>query len=213
MTIRRLPVYILADCSGSMAGEPIEAVKQGIRSLHSNLMHDPSAIESAYLSIITFGGGTQQLVPLTEVAGFTPPNLQAGGHTPLGSALQLLSECIEKEVQKTTADIKGDWKPLIFLLTDGEPTDDWNVPAEAIKKHKPGNLIAVGCGDANVEILKSITETVLLMRDMTPDSFNQFFKWVSQSIVQTSQKCGMEPDIASGGIHLPPPPPIITIVP
>ena len=79
MSIRRLPVYILADCSGSMNGAPIESVKSGIRALHSELMGDPSAVESAYLSVITFDSNAQQIVPLTEITQFNPPEIQAGG--------------------------------------------------------------------------------------------------------------------------------------
>jgi uncharacterized protein YegL len=103
MYLRRLPVYIVADCSGSMSGDPIESVKSGIRSLYSELMGDPSAVESAYLSVITFDSSARQIVPLTELAAFNPPDLQAGGTTALGSALKTLMSCIDKEVRKTTA--------------------------------------------------------------------------------------------------------------
>ena len=60
MSFRRLPVYILADCSGSMSGDPIESVKAGISALHSELMNDPSAVESAYLSVITFDSNARR---------------------------------------------------------------------------------------------------------------------------------------------------------
>jgi uncharacterized protein YegL len=52
--MRRLPIYILLDTSGSMRGEPIEAVKTGLRALLSSLSRDPYALETVYLSIITF---------------------------------------------------------------------------------------------------------------------------------------------------------------
>ncbi|MFN7533068.1 MAG: vWA domain-containing protein, partial [Gemmatimonas sp.] len=61
MSTRRLPVYILADVSGSMQGTPIESVKSGIRQLHRDLLGDPQAIESAYLSVLTFSNSAQQL--------------------------------------------------------------------------------------------------------------------------------------------------------
>jgi uncharacterized protein YegL len=214
MSVRRLPVYILADCSGSMGGDPIESVKQGIRTLHSNLMGDPSAVESAYLSVITFDHDARQLAPLTEVAAFQPPNLQASGPTSLGAALRVLLECIDREVRKTAAEQKGDWKPLIFLLTDGAPTDAWQASADEFKRRRVGNLIAVACGEqSDPTVLKSITETVLIMKDMSPDAFSQFFKWVSASVTQTSQKIGTAPGAAASGVSLPPPPPTITIIP
>ncbi len=213
MSLRRLPVYILADCSGSMNGNPIESVKSGIRALHSELMGDPSAVESTYLSVITFDSNAQQIVPLTELSQFNSPDLRAGGTTALGAALKLLSDAIDREVKKNTPEQKGDWKPLIFIFTDGEPTDRWEPAADELKAKRPGNVIAVACGDRAVpEVLKRVTDNVLIMKDMSPDAFKQFFKWVSASIKQTSQKIGGTGAAAPAeGISLPPPPPEIVI--
>src|SRR4051812_37211576 len=76
---RRLPVYLVLDCSGSMSGEPIEAVRQGVKALLSDLRGDPQALETAYLSVITFSSGAQQVCPLTELMTFQEPNLDASG--------------------------------------------------------------------------------------------------------------------------------------
>lgn len=214
MSIRRLPVYILADCSGSMAGDPIESVKSGISALHSELMNDPSAVESAFLSVITFDSSARQVVPLTELASFTPPNLNASGTTALGAALKTLIDCLQTEVKQNSGEVKGDWKPLIFLLTDGAPTDNWQQYADELKTKNPGNIIAVACGDgADSSLLKTIAGTVLEMKNISPSEFSAFFKWVSQAVSGVSQKCGAAPDAAAGGIALPPPPPGIVIVP
>jgi uncharacterized protein YegL len=196
-----------------MQGTPIESVKSGIRQLHRDLMSDPQAIESAYLSVITFAESAQQVVPLTEVAQFVPPDLVAGGQTNLGDALRILLDSFDHEVVRTTADQKGDWRPLVFLLTDGAPTDtDWPTYAQQLRDRRPANIIAVACGDqADTNALKQITEIVIQMRDMSPDAFRAFFKFVSASVKQTSAKVGA---VAEGaGIQLPPPPPGITIVP
>jgi len=85
--IRRLPVYLLLDCSGSMAGEPIEAVKQGIKALVSELKGDPQALETACLSVITFDSSARQITPLTELMLFREPQLAAGGATAYGYPL------------------------------------------------------------------------------------------------------------------------------
>lgn len=122
--MRRLPVYLLLDTSGSMYGEPIEAVKNGVQTLISTLRSDPYALETAYISIITFNSSAQQITPLTELASFQQPNIDASGCTALGGALELLSQKIDSEITKTTAEVKGDWRPLIFIMTDGVPTDD-----------------------------------------------------------------------------------------
>jgi uncharacterized protein YegL len=215
MSLRRLPVYILADCSGSMNGNPIESVKSGIRALHSELMGDPSAVESTYLSVITFDSNAQQIVPLTELSQFNAPDIRAGGTTAFGAALKLLMDAMEREVKKNTPEQKGDWKPLVFIFTDGEPTDRWEPAADELKAKRPGNVIAVACGDRAVpQGLKRVTDNVLVMKDMSPDAFKQFFKWVSASIKQTSAKIGgAGPAGPIEGVSLPPPPPEIIIHP
>lgn len=65
--MRRLPVYIVIDTSTSMRGEPIEAVKAGLNSLIESLRHDPYALETVCLSIITYDSKAEQVLPLTEV--------------------------------------------------------------------------------------------------------------------------------------------------
>ena len=92
---RRLPVYLLLDCSGSMMGEPIEAVRQGVKALLSELRGDPQALETAYLSVITFDSTARQITPLTELMQFKEPELNASGATALGGALKVLMDCVK----------------------------------------------------------------------------------------------------------------------
>ncbi len=213
MSLRRLPVYILADVSGSMQGTPIESVKSGIRQLHRDLLGDPQAIESAYLSVLTFSNSAQQVVPLTEVAAFNPPELTASGNTHFGDGLRLLLDVFDRELVRTSAEVKGDWRPLVFILSDGAPTDtEWPMYAQQLRERRPANIIAVACGDqADTQVLKQVTESVIQMQDMSPDAFKAFFRFVSASVKQTSSKVGALGD--GVGITLPPPPPGITIVP
>jgi len=215
MSSRRLPVYLVLDTSGSMSGEPIQMVNQGVKALLAELKSDPQAIETAYLSIITFESTPKQVSPLTELGAFQPPNLSAGGGTSLGAALKLLAQCIDKEVLKAGETQKGDWKPLVFLMTDGQPTDNWQQAAADLKNKKPApaNIIACAAGDGADEfMLKQVTEIVVKLKSLQPDDLKAFFKWVTQSIKQTSQSVA-QVMADNQPINLPPPPPQITIIP
>ncbi len=209
--LRRLPVYLLLDCSGSMTGEPIEAVKQGIKTLLSELKSDPQALETAYLSIITFDSTARQTCPLTELFSFKEPQISAGGATALGGALKVLAECIKNEVRVSTKEQKGDWKPLVFIMTDGAPTDDIDEGINALKQVSAGNIIACAAGaNANTDSLKKITNNVLMMNNLTTGDMAQFFAWVSSSVKLSSKSVDAKPGEA---IVLPPPPQGFVIVP
>lgn len=212
--MRRLPVYLLLDTSGSMYGEPIEAVKNGVQVLVSTLRSDPYALETAYLSIITFNSTAQQLTPLTELANFQQPEIEASGCTSLGAALSLLAQKVDQEVTKTTPEVKGDWKPLVFIMTDGVPTDDITQGLAAFKNCKFGMVVACAAGKgADQNVLKKITESVVSLDTADSATIKSFFKWVSASISTSSMKVEEGGRDMNGTLNeLPPPPPEVNIV-
>ncbi|WP_290235080.1 TerY-C metal binding domain-containing protein [Bacteroides acidifaciens] len=187
--MRRLPIYFLVDVSESMVGTPIEQVQEGMRTIIQNLRVDPYALETVFVSIIAFAGKAKVLSPLTELYKFYPPTFPIGGGTSLGAGLEALMNDLDTSIQKTTLEQKGDWKPIIFLFTDGNPTDNyqaafrrWN---EKYRKHC--SLIAVSLGDnVNVLTLAQITNDILLLKETDAESFSKFFKWVTASIKTTS---------------------------
>jgi uncharacterized protein YegL len=183
---RRLPVYLMLDCSGSMAGAPIEAVNQGIAQLQAQLLDTPSAVETVWIAVITFGTTAKMCIPLTPLLQFEPPDLKPAGTTSLGAAIKLLNESLDRDIVTGSEISKGDWKPLVFLLTDGEPTDHWEDAVALLHKRtnkKIGTLVALGCGEKiNQETLLKISPIVIKMEDISGDRLKDFFKWVSQSI-------------------------------
>lgn len=201
--MRRLPVYFLIDVSDSMVGEPLAAVQNGMEMLITQMRGDPYALETMYLSVLVFAGKAEVRAPLEELVVFQPPKLPISTGTSLGAALNLLMDCLEMDIQKTTRAKKGDWQPLIFLFTDGAPTDN---PANAISRwnrqyRSSSNLIIVAFGDnADIKLLETLSDTVLTLKDTSPETFREFFRWVSASM-QISSKAVL--DNHEGNVPLP----------
>lgn len=122
--MRRLPIFFVLDVSESMAGEPLAELSSAMESIVDSLRQDPHALESVHISVIAFAGQAQMIVPLVELMAFYPPRLPLGGGTALGAALDELMTRTEVDVKKTTAEQRGDWEPIVYLLTDGRPTDN-----------------------------------------------------------------------------------------
>ncbi len=211
--MRRLPVYLMLDTSGSMSGEPIEAVKNGVQVMISSLRQNPQAIETAFISVITFDSAAKQIVPLTDLASFQMPDIKASGTTALGDALKLVAAKIDTEVNKTTTEQKGDWKPLVFIMTDGIPTDDWQSGLAEFKKRRVAFTVACAAGSgADAKILKQITDNVVSLDTADSSSIGKFFQWVTASIGVTSTKVEESGHEFQGIKELPPPPAELNIV-
>lgn len=211
--MRRLPVYLLLDTSGSMNGEAIEAVKNGIQIMISSLRQNPQAIETAWISIITFDANAKQIMPLTDLASFQMVDIRATGTTALGEALTLVSNCIDRDVAKTTTEQKGDWKPLVFIMTDGLPTDNWQQGLVEFKKRKVAFTVACAAGhSADTKILKQITDNVVSLDTADSQSISKFFTWVTASIGVSSTKVEDSGKEVGSLNELPPPPSELNIV-
>lgn len=195
--MRRLPIYFLIDVSESMVGEPIQRVQEGMRSIVQELRTDPYALETVFVSVIAFAGKAISLSPLTELYKFYPPTFPIGGGTSLGIAMNYLMDDIDRSVVKTTMEQKGDWKPIVFLFTDGNPTDDISAAADRWRKKYSSscNLVAISIGDnVNTQILGQLSGNVLKLNKTDELSFKAFFKWVTASIKTTSVSVSDEGD-------------------
>ena len=219
---RRLPIYLMLDVSGSMSGEPIKAVREGVKLVYENLIASPVAMDVAYVSVITFGTKAEEAVPLTGVFEFRVPEIKAEGFTAMGAALSLLADSIERDIKhKKDANERGDYRPIVFLLTDGAPTDD-QVNKEGINPFEEGvrriheitfaNFIACGAGEkADMGKLEYITSGLrkngfaVPMRDFNGETINKFFQLVSDSIVsfaETPSDSGFDAGIENDFVNL-----------
>lgn len=187
--MRRLPVYFVLDVSESMVGEPIQQVQEGMRMIINDLRNDPYALETVFVSIIAFAGKAHVISPLEELYKFRSPELPVGDGTSISEALNCLMSDMDHSIKKTTMEEKGDWKPIIFLFTDGVPTDD---PSKTIERWNSSyrnhcNLIAISIGDGvDTYLLGQITDNVLRLKDTDKDTFKTFFKWVTASLKTSS---------------------------
>lgn len=198
MPSRRLPVYLLLDCSNSISPESMQAIQKGIEMLVADLKRDPVAIDLVHLSIITYGGKAQQICPLTELETFEMPELTAGGDVVLGEALTFLHDCISKDYRRPSATVQADWPPLTFLLIANQPVDQWQSSAKQLQqKLDKGRIVACVVGSkVNIEDLHHVTSAIAKTEDLKPGYFLEYLKWISQSIksdLAVSQKQGTSP--------------------
>ena len=188
--MRKLPVYIVVDVSESMFGEAIDQINAALDKMIAALRRNPYALETVWLSVITFDSMARVVSPLTELADFKFPELRARPGTALGTALDLLRSQIAKEVVLQTEETKGDWRPLVFLLTDGQPTDDWRPALARLRSQrpKPANIYAIGCGDEiDFEALTEIADATFYAKEASPELLAKLFIWMSSAIQSASK--------------------------
>lgn len=189
-SMRKLPVFFLIDVSESMVGEPLKNVNKGLHQIILNLKKNPIALETVFVSIIIFAGKPKLLLPLSDLVSYYQPDLPIGGGTSLGSGMMFLMDEIDHKVKKTTMETKGDWNPLVFLFTDGVPTDDVKPAVNRWKNEyiNKTNLIAISFGNsADLTILKQVTENVMIFSDIDSEAYKKFFEWISSSIETKSK--------------------------
>lgn len=210
--MRRLPVYFLLDTSGSMRGEPIQALNNALSGMVNTLRSDAQALDSLWISIITYDREIKEIAPLTELVSFQLPEITCpqSGPTNTGAGLEYVIQKVKNDVIKGSPTQKGDWKPLLFVFTDGKPSD-MPLYREKIIEIKNLNFGAVvGCAagpKADDEILKELTDNVVHLDSADSSTLKQFFKWVSETIEQGNKSQG-----TGESITLPPPPSEITVV-
>jgi uncharacterized protein YegL len=183
----RCPCILLLDVSGSMNGQPISELNQGLRYFKEELSSDELAKKRVEVAIVTFGGSVQVQNNFQTALSFIPPQLSADGDTPMGRAilegLQLLKH--RKDEYRTNG--ISFYRPWIFLITDGEPTDEWQTAAALVKegeRNKSFAFFTVAVQNANINNLKQISvREPLKLQGL---KFRELFQWLSNSMKSVS---------------------------
>jgi uncharacterized protein YegL len=207
----RCPCVLLVDVSGSMAevvGEPgqdlgytvqqdgqtyravsggvtkLDKVNEGLRAYQADLMADSLAAQRVEVSVITFGGTVQTATPFVTAHEFNPPALVANGETPMGAAILRAIDAVAERKRLYKQNGLHYYRPWIFMITDGLPTDSWQEAAEKVRegeKNKQFAFFAVAAETKGGEmgVLKQIsTRQPLALKGY---SFREMFVWLSQS--------------------------------
>lgn len=197
--MRRLPIFLVIDVSESMVGQPLRQMQEGISRLIETLRRDPYALETVYLSVIAFAGIAKTLAPLVELVAFYPPRLPVGSGTSLGAALNHAMDEIDRHVITNSPERKGDYKPVVYLMTDGGATDD---PTAAIARWQRSfahraNLVSIGIGPfADLARLAPISHGVLRLDTNNEADFKAFIDWISQSVSSQSRSLGVDVSVS-----------------
>ena len=160
----------------------------GLQVYKSSLAEDPLAVKRVEVSVITFGGHVETVCDFTTVDNFVPPVLRADGDTPMGAAIVAGLDAIERRKLSYKANRISYYRPWVFLLTDGGPTDSWRAAAERLRSLESQRAIAffpIGVGSANMELLAQLSGTEPKM--LSGLKFRELFQWLSRSQLAVSR--------------------------
>jgi uncharacterized protein YegL len=184
------PCVLLVDCSASMGmSGAIHEVNAGLQQFEQEVKEDELARNRADISLIAFQDpGLRVEVPPVLARDFTAPTLSADGGTPIGRAIHLGLDTIEARRSEYRSRGSQAYAAMMFLLTDGEPTDDYEQAvreAHAMEARGKLNFFCIGTEEANFGILNQISPGRGAAK-LTPGKFRELFKWISDSLKVTS---------------------------
>jgi uncharacterized protein YegL len=188
----RAPLVLVLDCSGSMQDDnKIGLLNEGLKTLATELKNDPIAARCGRVLVISFGGdnNVELMGDWTDAMDFNPPELMAGGMTPMGAAMRCALDEIEAQKGQMRSAGVSYKRPIVMLLSDGEPTDEWQQVAADCKAaesaHKV-NIMAIGIGEqANRDTLGAFSNKGAL--NLKGLRFKELFIWLSRSIQAVSR--------------------------
>jgi len=183
----RCPCLLLLDVSGSMSGEPILELNSGLKEFRDELVADELASKRVEVACITFGP-VNVATEFETASVFQPPWLRPMGDTPMGSAVTAGVELVRLRKEAYRKNGIAFYRPWIFLITDGAPTDPWEAAAKQVKRgeaEKAFAFFAVGVQGANMDVLARIAvREPLKLKGL---QFRSLFRWLSNSMKSVSR--------------------------
>ena len=184
----RCPVVLVLDTSGSMQGAPIRALNDGIKTFQQDVLRDTQAMLSVETAIVTFGnGGVKTAQDFVGIDQLIPPSLEAGDLTPMGAAIELALDLVEDRKALYKSHGIQYYRPWVFLITDGSPTDQWQNAAQRVKQAEAENRLlffSVGVEGADMAKLKQISNNPPVL--LNGLDFRDLFQWLSSSMKRVS---------------------------
>lgn len=178
---------ILNDSSAQRMVRPIDELNAGLVAFRDELMADELAVKRVEISLITFGP-VRKLTEFQTPDAFRPPKLAAEGDTPMGKAIERALELVRDRKAAYRQNGVSYYRPWIFLISDGEPTDGWQQAAELVRfgeQTKAFAFFAVGVEGANFDVLGRIaTRQPLKLGGLR---FREMFMWLSSSLSSVSR--------------------------
>ncbi len=188
----RCPCVLVLDTSGSMEGRPLTQLNAGYQTLLTELLEDALASKRVELAVVTFG-------PVKLVQDFETPDmisasdLDVTGDTPMGEAIEFAIDLVKQRKDVYREAGIAYYRPWIFVITDGSPTDSWKAAARAVKEGEASNafsLFAVGVEGADMETLKQIAvREPIRLKGLR---FAELFRWLSNSLKSVSRSTTTE---------------------
>lgn len=185
----RCPVILLVDTSASMSGAPIQELNRGITTFKEDVLRDTKASLSVEVAIVKFGGAVQLAQDFITIDEFSPQALNASGNTPIGQAIEYALDLLETRKETYKNNGIQYYRPWVFLITDGAPTDEWQQAAQRIKDAEASRRLlffSVAVEGANLEILHQISPPERPPIQLNGLDFRSMFQWLSSSMKRVS---------------------------
>jgi uncharacterized protein YegL len=191
---QRTPLVLVLDCSGSMEGTPMQQLNEGLKLLEQELQADVIAAKRVRILIVRYGGhDTAEVVGgWQDAMDFRAPTLQAGGRTPIGTAIDLALARVEEEKTRFKQAGVAYTRPWLFLMSDGQPTDVWQPAAERCRQAEQANKVAVfplavGPGAVPEALGQFSSKGAGAVQRLEGLKFRELFLWLSASMKVVSQ--------------------------